>query len=201
MMDEEAIPKWHYPTFVVVTLSNSFPLWYESNECPTEWAVFCFPFPPHIYIFLLSAAVYEFKRICSQNNSKLRPLTNSEHTPEALPGTTNKGPSCPSLKSFPSKERVPFHWDPSTFPIVLVSPSGSMFYECILLIGKLPLKVQKLCVEEQIPGMHQASVPIGEQALEQMSQISSNPEHAVQFFFLVVNILFPFCHCSPKYYI
>lgn len=40
-----------------------------------------------------------------------------------------------------------------------------------------------MCVEEQIPGMRQASVPIGEQALEQMSQISSNPEHAVQFFF------------------
>lgn len=42
---------------------------------------------------------------------------------------------------------------------------------------------ETMCVEEQIPGMRQASVPIGEQALEQMSQISSNPEHAVQFFF------------------
>jgi hypothetical protein len=41
--------------------------------------------------------------------------------------------------------------------------------------------------------MRQASVPGGEQALEQMSQISSNPEHAVQFFFfLVVNIFFSF---------
>lgn len=64
----------------------------------------------------------ESKRICHQNNCKLRTVTNSEHPPEACPGTTNQGPACPPLEGFTSDEGTrtsPFHWDPSTFPIVL----------------------------------------------------------------------------------
>lgn len=202
MMDEEAIPKWHLPTFTVVTLSNSFPLGYESNECPTERVVFCFssPFYMHACIFLR----IESKRVCHQNNCKLRTVTNSEHPPEAWPGTANKGPACPLFESLTSDDGTrtsPFHWDPSTFLIVLHSPSGGIvLLACFTNREVAAESSETMCWRtdsRDAPGIcPNRWTGLGTDVSNFFKSRTCCP-----IFFSSGKHTFSFCHCSPKYYI